>query len=95
VFLSGGIDSSLIAANAADAAGTIDTFSIAFDDPSFDERRYFDAVAKTIGSRQHTEVLNASAMAALLPSIAEIVTEPLADDRSFRRCCSLVSRDRT
>ena len=83
VFLSGGIDSSLIAANAADAAGTIDTFSIAFDDPSFDERRYFDAVAKTIGSRQHTEVLNASAMAALLPSIAEIVTEPLADGSIF------------
>jgi asparagine synthase (glutamine-hydrolysing) len=83
VFLSGGIDSSLVAANAADAAGTIDTFSIAFDDPSFDERRYFDAVAKTIGTRQHTEVLNGSAMAALLPRIAEIVTEPLADGSIF------------
>jgi asparagine synthase (glutamine-hydrolysing) len=83
VFLSGGIDSSLVAANAADAAGTIDTFSIAFDDPSFDERRYFDGVAKTIGSRQHTEILNASAMAALLPRIAEIVTEPLADGSIF------------
>lgn len=83
VFLSGGIDSSIVARAAADVAGKIDTFSIAFEDPSFDESRWFDMAARTIGSRQHTEVLDSRAMLDLLPQLAEIASEPLADGSLF------------
>ncbi len=57
VFLSGGIDSSAIAALAARAGkGPICTFTIAFDDPNFDESRYARAVADGLGT-QHREIL--------------------------------------
>ena len=79
VFLSGGIDSSLVAQVATDIAGSMRTFSIAFDDPSFDERPYFDAVAASIGSQQHTATLRAADMLHLLPDVASITGEPLAD----------------
>lgn len=83
VFLSGGIDSSIIARAAADAAGGISTFSIAFDDASFDESRYFEIAARCVGSRHHTERLTAAAMLDLVPEVASIVSEPLADGSIF------------
>lgn len=79
IFLSGGLDSSLVAHTAAEVHGRVSTFSIAFDEPSFDERRYFDAVSRAIGSDHHVEVLDSSRMLDLLPGIAAITTEPLAD----------------
>lgn len=83
VFLSGGIDSSIIARVATDLVGKIATFSIAFDDPTFDERRYFERVATSVGSNHHSEVLSARHMMDLLPRAASIVTEPLADGSIF------------
>lgn len=83
VFLSGGIDSSVVARVAADAAGAISTFSIAFDDPSFDESRYFDLAARAVGSDHHTERLTAAAMLDLVPGIAATASEPLADGSIF------------
>jgi len=57
VFLSGGIDSSAIAALAARAGkGPICTFTIAFDDPNFDESGYARRVAEQLGT-QHREIL--------------------------------------
>jgi len=79
VFLSGGIDSSIVARVAADVAGKIATFSVAFDDPSFDESRWFELAARAIGSDHHTERLTAKAMLDLVPHIAATVSEPLAD----------------
>src|SRR6202020_1652998 len=59
VFLSGGIDSSAIAALAAKhvPAGQLNTFSIGFDEPSFDESRYARLMAEKLGSRHHHETL--------------------------------------
>ena len=54
VFLSGGIDSSAIAALATRcAASTLHTFTIGFDDPTYDESRYATAVADALGTH-HT-----------------------------------------
>jgi asparagine synthase (glutamine-hydrolysing) len=51
---SGGLDSSLVSAIAADAARrSIDTFCVGFADPSYDERPFASAVAGRIGSRHH------------------------------------------
>ncbi|MGZ4810188.1 MAG: asparagine synthase (glutamine-hydrolyzing), partial [Thermoanaerobaculia bacterium] len=83
IFLSGGIDSSIVAKNASDVAGKVSTFSIAFDEPSFDERPYFESVARSIGSDHHTETLRASTMLDLFPRVASVVSEPLADGSIF------------
>lgn len=83
VFLSGGIDSAIVARLAADLAGRISTFSIAFDDPSFDESPYFETVAKIIGSDHHTERITDRAMEELLPEVPRVAGEPLADGSIF------------
>ncbi len=83
IFLSGGIDSSIVAQSATEVAGRVSTFSIAFDEPSFDERPYFDTVARMIGSDHHTETLRASTMLDLFPRVASVVSEPLADGSIF------------
>jgi asparagine synthase (glutamine-hydrolysing) len=53
VLLSGGVDSSTIAALAARHAGRIETFSVVHTDPAYDERDAARAVANAIGSRHH------------------------------------------
>ncbi len=55
-YLSGGLDSSGIAAlSAAQAGGTLRTFSVTFDDPEFDESVYQRQVAEHLGL-QHTAI---------------------------------------
>jgi asparagine synthase (glutamine-hydrolysing) len=56
VFLSGGIDSSVVTALATKAAGGgIRTFNIAFDEADYDESPHARAVAESLGT-EHTEV---------------------------------------
>lgn len=55
VFLSGGIDSSLVAAIAQDATKNIQTFSVKFDENDYDESPYARAVAKHLGTN-HVEI---------------------------------------
>jgi asparagine synthase (glutamine-hydrolysing) len=83
VFLSGGIDSSIVADAVTRVSGRTRTFSVAFDDPSFDERPFFDEVARAIGSDHHTETLTSTIMAELMPRVAAVVSEPLADGSIF------------
>jgi asparagine synthase (glutamine-hydrolysing) len=81
IFLSGGIDSSAIAALAAKhvPAGQLNTFSIGFDEPSFDESHYARLVADTIGARHHHETFGLDRTAAILPEIIAKLGEPLGD----------------
>lgn len=81
VFLSGGIDSSLIAALAAREGppGELRTFSIGFDEPTYDERIFADRVARLIGSRHRVETLSMEGARALLPGIFERLDEPNGD----------------
>jgi len=78
IFLSGGLDSSTIAALAAEA-GALETFSIGFDESSFDESRWAREVARRIGSRHHERVVRGSEMPALVPDLARLLDEPLGD----------------
>ncbi len=50
VFLSGGLDSSLVAALASRYTDRVRTVSVVFDEPTFSEGRYMESVAKRIGS---------------------------------------------
>jgi asparagine synthase (glutamine-hydrolysing) len=81
VFLSGGLDSSAVAAAAVDLAGgdQIATFSVGFTDPSFDESTHARTVARHLGTRHHEERLDARRMLDLLPEVAAFLDEPFAD----------------
>jgi len=84
VFLSGGVDSSLIAAlMQRNASGPIHTFTIGFEDPKFDEARFGREVAQHLGS-QHDELYVTYADAlALVPELPGIYDEPFADSSSI------------
>src|SRR3954447_1932455 len=83
VFLSGGVDSSLLAALAAgESPGAVSTFSIGFEERSFDELARARMVASRYGTDHHELVLRPDA-AALLPEIAAAFDEPFADSSAL------------
>ena len=81
VFLSGGIDSSAIAALAANhvPAKQLNTFSIGFNEPSFDESSYARLVAKELGTNHREEILDLDKSVSLVADIVERLDEPLGD----------------
>jgi asparagine synthase (glutamine-hydrolysing) len=79
VLLSGGIDSSALTALAAlESPGSVQTFSIGFEERSFDELARARTVARRYGTDHHELVLRPDA-AELLPEIAAAADEPLGD----------------
>ncbi len=83
VLLSGGVDSSLLAALAAEeSAEQLRTFSIGFEESSFDERADARRVAERYGTRHRELVLRPDA-ALLLPALAEAFDEPFADSSAL------------
>jgi asparagine synthase (glutamine-hydrolysing) len=81
VFLSGGIDSSIIAA-CAQADGPTQTFSIGFEDKRYDERPYAAKVAAHLGTT-HREFLVRPHAASDLPLLAAAFGEPFADSSAL------------
>jgi asparagine synthase (glutamine-hydrolysing) len=80
IFLSGGIDSSLVAAAAARRAGTrMKAFSIGFEDGSFDESNYARLVAKRLGVEHVTETLREENLLDVVDLALDKLDEPLAD----------------
>ena len=79
VFLSGGIDSSLVTALMAHEIGRVKTFSIAFTEASYDESRYARAIAERYATDHHETVLSADQCADILPSVIEAMDVPMAD----------------
>jgi asparagine synthase (glutamine-hydrolysing) len=80
VLLSGGIDStSVLAALRYEGVDDIKTFSIGFEDPSFDESRYFRRAASFFETEHHEEVLAPQKLIEIIPEVASILDEPLAD----------------
>jgi asparagine synthase (glutamine-hydrolysing) len=81
VFLSGGIDSSSVAACAAVSAGKdkIKTFSIGFNERSFDESSYSQKIASTLGTKHHLKILSLESETSLLGQIGQRLDEPMGD----------------
>jgi len=80
IFLSGGVDSSSVAAAAIQAgARRIKTFSIGFDEPSFDESAYARLVSRHLGTDHIEERVTAADLLAIVPHVGEILDEPMAD----------------
>jgi asparagine synthase (glutamine-hydrolysing) len=83
VLLSGGIDSAALTALAADeSAEPVQTFSIGFEERSFDELGDARLVADRYGTRHEELVLRPDA-ALLLPALAEAFDEPFADSSAL------------
>jgi len=83
VLLSGGIDSSALTALAAQESGyPVQTFSIGFEERSFDELADARLVAERYGTRHRELVLRPDA-ALLLPALAEAFDEPFADSSAL------------
>jgi asparagine synthase (glutamine-hydrolysing) len=80
VFLSGGIDSSAITALAQkEVPGKIKTFSIGFEDPSFDESKYASLASKYIGTEHHEQTMTPADLLNIVPALPDILDEPMAD----------------
>ena len=97
-FLSGGVDSSLITALMQERGRRrVRSFSIAFDDPRFNEGEHAAAVARHLGT-DHTELVVTEADARdLIPSLPAIYDEPFADPSQLPTAllCRLVRQDLT
>lgn len=91
-FLSGGIDSSLIAALLQEAsAQPIDTFSIGFEAAEFNEAPYAKAIAASLGTR-HTELyVSDGEVRDLVPKLPGTYSDLLADSSQIPTCllCAL------
>jgi asparagine synthase (glutamine-hydrolysing) len=81
VFLSGGIDSSTVAALACRLLPPqrVDTFSIGFEDPSYDESAYARDVAAFLGTRHHEQVIGGRMLLDFVPDVINHLDEPIAD----------------
>jgi asparagine synthase (glutamine-hydrolysing) len=80
VFLSGGVDSSAVAALASEVApDAVHTFTIGFDVAAYDETRYAGQVAAAIGSRHTSVTLGEQGFQEQLPDAFTAIDQPTFD----------------
>jgi len=93
-FLSGGVDSSAIVAMMAGLMDEpVNTCSIAFNDPAFDESKYAAQVAVQYETRHHTDTVDTEDYG-LLDKLADLYDEPYADSSAIPtyRVCQLARK---
>ena len=80
MFLSGGIDSSLVALlMQKNTQKRIKTFNVGFNESEYDESSFAKLVAEKIGSQHHEIKVNVDDMLNKVENIANIVDEPFSD----------------
>lgn len=80
ILLSGGIDSSTVAAFAVQhATERVKTFSIGFEEDSFDESKYARQVARHLNTEHYEDKLSATTAGDLIGDIGKWLDEPLSD----------------
>jgi asparagine synthase (glutamine-hydrolysing) len=77
-FLSGGVDSSIVVA----AMGEAHTFSIGFDDPTYNELEWSEQVARHLGVSHRTEIIRPD-VRALFDRLMRYMDDPIADVSIF------------
>ena len=82
-FLSGGVDSSaVVAAMARQSSGPVNTCSIAFDDPAFDEAQFAQMVADRYRTQHFVETVRSDDFG-LVDTLANLYDEPFADSSAI------------
>lgn len=80
ILLSGGIDSSTVAAFATQfSTEKVKTFSIGFEEDSFDESKYARQVAKHLDTEHYEDILSVEKAADLISEIGLWLDEPMSD----------------
>ncbi len=80
ILLSGGIDSSTVAAFAVQhATERVKTFSIGFEEDSFDESKYARQVARHLNTEHYEDKLSAATAGDLISEIGGWLDEPMSD----------------
>ncbi len=79
VLLSGGIDSSTIAYFASKINPDIKSFSISFDEPSFDEGRYAVLVSDSLRLKHYSDMFTFDVFSRLFDQLTNFMDEPVAD----------------
>jgi len=81
LFLSGGIDSASILAAVTRLRGrdSIESFTIGFSEPSFDESAEALVTAQALGSKHRDELLDLSQARIIIPEVLGKLDEPLGD----------------
>ena len=93
-FLSGGVDSSAVVASMAHAStDPVNTCSIAFADPAYDESRYAQQVADRYRTRHFVERVESDDFD-LIDTLARVYDEPYADSSAIPtyRVCQLARK---
>jgi asparagine synthase (glutamine-hydrolysing) len=93
-FLSGGVDSSAVVAMMASPGNErVNTCSIAFDDPAFDESEYARQVAERYRTNHQSEIVSKDDYG-LLDTLAALYDEPYADSSAIPtyRVCQLARK---
>lgn len=79
LFLSGGIDSSLLTLLAKKYKENLHTLSIVFDDKKFSEKKYQDIIATSVGSEHLSFLLDKKIFLNALPDIFLAMDQPSSD----------------
>jgi asparagine synthase (glutamine-hydrolysing) len=83
LFLSGGLDSTTVGYYMARHSADVESFSIGFEDRRYDESRYAELAARHLRTRHHLEIFSQDRIRELVPKIADILDEPMADQSIF------------
>jgi asparagine synthase (glutamine-hydrolysing) len=79
VFLSGGVDSSLVVGLMSKLASRpVETFTVGFEEAASDERRFARIVARHFGTHHHEVVIRPNVLQ-VLPELVQQLDEPFAD----------------
>ncbi|MBK9191998.1 MAG: asparagine synthase (glutamine-hydrolyzing) [Crocinitomicaceae bacterium] len=82
-FLSGGLDSSIISAIAKQQKEDLNTFSVGFDHPYFNESDFAEQMAKHIGTKHHRIQFSKNQFTQVIPDFLNSLDEPFADSSSI------------
>jgi asparagine synthase (glutamine-hydrolysing) len=93
-FLSGGVDSSAVVATMAGLTDApVNTCSIGFNDPAYDESEYANQVARQYHTRHYSEIVDKDDYG-LVDTLASLYDEPYADSSAIPtyRVCELARK---
>ena len=80
VFLSGGVDSSLLASILqSNSSNKINTFTIGFDDPRYDESEPAKNIASYLGTNHHALTCSLNDALGIIPKLPDVYDEPFGD----------------
>lgn len=82
-YLSGGTDSSTVLAFAGERLKPVDSFSIYFENPRYDEIAFARLAAQRFGARHHEKCLGPSDAAEAITSLVDYFDEPFANSSAI------------